>query len=43
MDLKLKELNTLSKELSSKTILIPEHNNLKHAIRDYFLKTYALY
>ena len=43
MEFKLNELKTMSQELSSKTILIQGHPNLKAAIRDYFLKTYALY
>ena len=43
MDLKIRELQTMSQELSSKTILIQKHPNIKGAIKEYFLKTYALY
>ena len=43
MDLKIRELQAMSQELSSKTILIQKHPNIKEAIKEYFLKTYALY
>jgi hypothetical protein len=43
MEFKLKELKTMSQELSSKTILIQGHPDLKNAITTYFLQTYALY
>ena len=36
-------IKTMQASLSSKTILIQEHPTLRRAIREYFLKTYALY
>ncbi len=34
---------TIPSSLSSKTILIQGHPNLRQAIKDYFLQTYAVY
>jgi hypothetical protein len=35
--------NTMSKTLSSKTVLIKDNPNLKTQIREYFLNTYSVY
>jgi hypothetical protein len=43
MDLKLRDLQTMRKDLSSKTIVFKDHPNLIQDIKEYFLKTYALY
>jgi hypothetical protein len=34
---------TIPKNLSSKTLLIKNHPNLREAIKNYFLQTYAVY
>lgn len=34
---------TLSKDLSTKTILIQENPNFKVQLKEYFLRTYAIY
>ena len=43
MERKIHELKTMEKALSSKTILIKNHPNLREAMKEYFLKTYAVY
>lgn len=43
MESQLQGVETLDKTLSSKTVLIQDHPNLRPAIREYFVKTYELY